>query len=76
MNSQDEIQAQLTGSLIAVRLVVAALVRTHPAPEQLLQEIRSLMDTRAELKERLPAPIEAAFNERLHEFTSYARMGR
>jgi hypothetical protein len=78
MESTDDFQAQATGSLLAVRIVVTALVRTHPAPEQLLYEIKSLMDTHVELKQRLPDPIEKAFDERLHEFAShvYARMSR
>ena len=78
MDTNNEFQAQITGSLLAVRLVVAALVKTHPAPEQLLHEIKTQMDTRAELDNRLADPIEAAFDERLHEFTSqlYARISR
>ena len=78
MQTNDEFQAQMTGSLLAVRLVMAALVKTHPAPEQLLQEIREQMDTRAELDKRLADPTEAAFDQQLHEFTSrlYARISR
>ena len=78
METKDDFQPQVTGSLLAIRLVVAALVKTHPAPEQLLQEIKSQMDTRAELSSRLADPIEGAFDERLHEFTSilYARNSR
>ena len=78
METKEAFQAQLTGSLLAVRLVVAALIKSHPAPEQLLQEIRSQMDRRSELNERLPEPTEAAFDGQLHEFTSqlYARITR
>jgi hypothetical protein len=78
MDTNDEFQARMTGSDLAVRLVVAALVKTHPAPEQLLQEIKTQMDNRAELNNRLADPIEKAFDERLHEFTSqlYARISR
>ena len=77
METKDE-QAQLAGSLLALRVVVASLARTHPAPESLLHEIRSMMDMKAELQKRLPEPVEAAFDERLHEFTSllYARVSR
>jgi hypothetical protein len=78
METKEAYQAQLTGSLLAVRLVVAALIKSHPGPEQLLQEIRSQMDRRSELSERLPEPTEAAFDRQLHEFTSqlYARINR
>ena len=77
MESVDE-QAQLAGSLLALRVVVSALVNTHPAPEQLLHEIKSVMDTHGELEKRLPGPLESAFDARLHEFTSllYARTSR
>jgi len=77
METNDE-QADVAGTLLALRLVVAALVKTHPAPEPLLQEIKNLMDTRAELQKRLPGPLETAFDGRLHEFTSilYARTSR
>lgn len=78
METNDELQPQLTGSLLALRVVVAALVRTHPAPEQLLREIKNLMDRQSELEKRLPGPIETAFDSRLHEFTShlYERISR
>jgi len=78
MESKDQMHPQVAGSLLALRVVVAALVRTHPAPEQLLQEIKNLMDSQAELEKRLPDPIETAFDGRLHEFTShlYARLSR
>jgi hypothetical protein len=77
VDTNDE-QAQLTGTMLALRVVVAALVKAHPAPEQLLHEIKNLMDTRAELQKRLPEPLETAFDGRLHEFTSllYARTSR
>ena len=69
---------QVTGSLLAIRLVIAALVKTHPAPEQLLHEIKSQMDSRAELEHRLADPVETALDEGLHEFTAllYARISR
>ena len=78
MDTDNEFQAEMTGSLLAVRLVVAALVKTHPAPEQLLQEIKMQMDNRAELDTRLADRVELAFDQRLHEFTSqiYARISR
>lgn len=75
MDANDE---QVTGTLLALRVVVAALVRTHPEPERLLHEIKATMDTSAELDKRLPGPLEAAFDARVHEFTSllYARVSR
>jgi hypothetical protein len=71
-------QSDVTGTLLALRVVVAALLKTHPAPEQLLHEIKNLMDSQAELQKRLPDPLETAFDGRLHEFTSllYARTSR
>jgi hypothetical protein len=77
VDGNDE-QAQLAGTLLALRVVMAALVRTHPEPERLLHEIKSTMDTQGELDKRLPGPQEAAFDARLHEFTSllYARVSR
>lgn len=77
MDTTEE-QADVAGTLLALRLVVASLVKTHPAPESLLQEIKHLMDTRAELRKRLPGPLETAFDAHLHEFTSvlYARTSR
>ena len=77
MDANDE-QAQVTGTLLALRVVVAALVRTHPEPERLLHEIKTTMDASAELDKRLPGPLETAFDARVHEFTSllYARVSR
>lgn len=77
MDANDE-QAQVTGTLLALRVVVAALLRTHPEPERLLHEIKATMDAKAELDKRLPGPLETAFDERLHEFTSllYSRVSR
>lgn len=71
MQANDEFQAHVAGSSVAIRLVLAALVKTHPEPEQLLQEIQSLMNTQTKLNGRLPAAIDVAFNEQLHEFTSH-----
>lgn len=73
-NERDDVD----GTLLALRVVVAALLKTHPAPEQLLHEIKNLMNTQAELQKRLPDPLETAFDGRLHEFTSllYARTSR
>ena len=78
METKDESQAQVSGSLLAIRLVLAALVKAHPAPEQLLHEVRAQLDRRAELDKRLDEPVESAFDEMLHEFTSqlYARISR
>jgi hypothetical protein len=78
METNEAFHAQLTGSLLAVRLVIAALIRSHPAPEELLREIKAQMDTRAELDKRLAEPAEAALDGLLHEFTSqlYARINR
>lgn len=75
MDANDE---QVTGTLLALRVVVAALVRTHPEPERLLHEIKTTMDAHPELQKRLPGPQETAFDVRLHEFTSllYARVSR
>jgi hypothetical protein len=77
VDTNDE-QARADGTLLALRVVVSALLRTHPAPEQLLHEIKHLMDTQAELQKRLPDPLETAFDGRLHDFTSllYARTSR
>lgn len=73
MESRDEFQAQVTGSVIAVRLVLAALVKTHPEPESLLQEIESLLRTQSQLNGHLPEAIESAFVEQVQEFTSHLR---
>ena len=71
METKDEFQTQVTGSLIALRLVLAALVKTHPEPELLLQEIESLLRTQSQLNGHLPDPIEAVFIEQVDEFTSH-----
>jgi hypothetical protein len=71
MESREEFQAHVAGALVAIRLVVTALVKTCPEPEQLLVEIQSLLNTQSKLNGRLPEPIDAAFNEQLHEFTSH-----
>jgi len=75
VDANDE---QVTGTLLALRVVLAALLRTHAEPERLLHEIKATMDVRGELQKRLPEAQEAAFDARLHEFTSllYARVSR
>jgi hypothetical protein len=78
MDTHDDSLAEVAGSLLAIRVVVAALLKAHPEPERLLQEIRAQVDRRRELDHRLAPVVEVAFDERLHEFTSqvYARVSR
>lgn len=71
MELMDEFHFQTGGTLIAMRVVLAALLKTHPAPEQLLQEIRSILNGRGALDGQLPAPVQAAFDERMQELTSH-----
>jgi hypothetical protein len=71
METKDEFHMQMAGSIIAIRIVIAALMKTHPHPEMLLQEIQSLISSQPTLEGNLPAPIQAAFDERLSEFTSH-----
>ena len=76
MDLKDEFHIQTGGSLIAIRVVLAALLKSHPEPQRLLQDIQDILAGQDALDGQLPAPIQAAFDERLQELTShlYARL--
>ncbi len=76
MELKDEFHMQTAGTLLAVRAVLAALLRNHPEPQQLLNDIREILNGPNSHDGQLPTPIQAAFDERMREFTShlYARV--
>lgn len=76
MDLKDEFRIQTGGSLIAIRVVLAALLKSHPEPQRLLQDIQDILAGEGALDGQLPAPIQASFDERIHELTShlYARL--
>jgi len=73
VNLTDEFHVQTDGSLIAVRAVLAALLKNHPEPQKLLDDIRSILQQPGARDGQLPAPIQAVFDERMEEFTSHLR---
>lgn len=75
-NMKDEFHFQTAGTLLALRVVTAAMLETHPEPNALLGAIKALLQTQDILAGNLPAPIQAAFDERMQEMTShlYARI--
>lgn len=72
---KDEFHFQTAGTLIALRIIIAAMMKTHPDPETLLSAIQETLQASGSPDGGLLAPIQAAFDERLQEMTShlYAR---
>jgi len=71
MDLKHEFHMQTAGTLIAVRVVLAALLKAHPAPEQVLREIRSILNAPGALDGELLGPVQAVFDERMQELTSH-----
>lgn len=71
MELKDEFHVQVAGSLLAVRVILAALLKNHPAPDKLLADIREVMRGPNAGDGQLPGPIQASFDERMQEFTSH-----
>ncbi len=70
-NLKDEFHVQTEGTLLALRLIIAAIMKTHPEPDQLLSAIKELLRDQNVLSGNLPAPFQAAFDERVQEMTSH-----
>ncbi len=75
---KDEFHIQTAGTLLALRLIIAAMLKTHPKPDHLLTAIKELLQAQGVLAGNLPAPFQAAFDERMQEMTShlYTRIGK
>ena len=76
MDMKDEFHFQVSGALLAVQVVLAALLKSHPTPDVVLKDIKEILAA-TPANGQLPAPIQAAFDERMQEFTShlYVRRG-
>lgn len=76
MEMKDEFHFQVSGALMAVQVVLAALLKSHPTPEVVLKDIKEILGATPANGQLLP-PIQAAFDQRLQELTShlYVRRG-
>lgn len=70
-NTKDEFHFQTAGTLLAHRVIIAAILKSHPEPNKLLDAIKSLLNGQSLLDGNLPAPIQSAFDERMQEMTSH-----
>lgn len=71
MNPKDDFHVQVSGSLIAMRIVLAAILKTHPEPRKVLQAVNDLLKLPGALDGQLPEPIQAVLDERLQELLSH-----
>ena len=70
---KDEFQFQVSGTLIALRIVISALMKTHPDPEELLNTIRDILREPGAMDGQLPEAIQSNVDEILSEITSHLR---
>lgn len=65
--SKDEFHFQTAGTLVAIGVMVAALIKTHPEPEALQQALQEILQGPEAKDGELPAPIQAVVDRRLQE---------
>lgn len=70
-STKDEFSHQTAGTLMVLRVIIVAMLKMHPEPNKLLDEIKALLNSHGVLEGNLPAPIQAAFDERMQEMTSH-----
>ena len=70
-NLKDEFHFQTAGTLIAIRVVLAALLKDHPDPQKLLKNINELVEISGARKESFPTPIRENFDSILNELSSH-----
>lgn len=66
-DQEDEFKFKVSGALIALRVVISAILRTHPNPEEIISTIQEILKLPGALDGQLPAPIQSAFDEQLQE---------
>lgn len=62
---------QTGGSIIALRCVVAAIMKSHPEPERLLQALREIQALPGARDGEHPDPIQVAVDRIVAELTSH-----
>jgi hypothetical protein len=70
---KDDFHSQVAGTLIAFRIAINAIMKTHPEPEKLLASIKETVVAAGSPEGNLPAPIQVVFDEVLLELTSHLR---
>lgn len=70
---KNEFEDQVSGTLIALRIVISALMKTHPDPEELLSAIRDILREPNVMDGQLPEAVQSNVDEILSEITSHLR---
>ena len=68
-STKNEFHFQTAGTLLAHRVIIVAMLKIHPEPNKLLDEIKALLNSHGVLDGNLLAPIQAAFDDRMQEMT-------
>jgi hypothetical protein len=71
MEEKDEFHTQTIGTLLALRAVTSAILKTHPEPEKLLNAIKEILKSPNALDGQFPPPLQAQFDERVQEMLSH-----
>lgn len=71
MAEKDEFHVQTIGTLLAVRVVISAMLKTHPEPEKLLAAIKKILNSPNAFDGQFPPALQAQFDERIQEMTSH-----
>ena len=70
-SNKNDFHFQTAGSLVAMRIVLASLLKEHPDPEKLRKTINDLAETSGARGESFPAPIRENFESILQEMVSH-----
>lgn len=75
MNShpKDEFHFQTAGALMAFRVIIVSMLKTHPEPEKLMHEIHSVLGHPGAQEGQLHPPIQVVFDDLMQEMTSHLR---
>ena len=68
---KDDFDFQIAGTLIAMRVVLAAVLKEHQEPEKLRKTIIDLAEMSGATSGKLPSPIRENFDNILQELTSH-----
>jgi hypothetical protein len=71
--TKDDFHSQTAGTLLALRVIIVSMLKTHPEPERLLRTIDSVLALPGALDGLLPPSIQVVFDGLMQEMISHLR---
>lgn len=69
----EDLPIQTAGSIITLKIILAAMLKTHPNPEELLVAIDDIAQTSGARNPQLYGPIRKQVDDGIEELTSHLR---